>query len=311
MNDTLYVVTCIYNPLNFKSRYELYNKFKKYIENSGAVLITIEVAWDGRPFKVTVPYNKYHIQLRTEAFIWHKERALNLGIAHLRELHPEARKVAWIDADVEFSNPNWVLDTLYALDHYDAVQPFSQGVNLNPKNEYMWLAPSIFANYVQKIGYHQTPPKQLKYISGGHPGLAWCARLDTLEKLGGLLDTCAAGSGDTHMANALMGDYTLYTSTFYSPGYMNSLKEWADKCDKFVRRNIGYVPGICFHHWHGKSGDRGYEKRIDMLCYHQFDPTTDLVIDDNGLYRWAGNKVEMAQDIRLSLSSRNEDSIDE
>lgn len=311
MKDTLYVITPIFNPKQFQSRYRLYRQFERYIEFSGAKLITIEVAWDGRPFEVTNASNKYHLQLRTDTFCWHKERAINLGIALLQRLHPEATKIAWIDADVTFSNPHWVNDTLLTLDHYDVVQPFSQGINLNPNDEYMWLANSVFYNYVRNHGYHQTPPKQIKYLGGGHPGLAWAARLETIDRLGGLLDTCAAGSGDTHMANALMGDVALYTSKHYSDGYMQSLLDWADGCKKYVKRNIGYVRGICMHHWHGKSGDRGYEKRIDMLCYHKFDPNTDLVIDDNGLYKWAGNKVEMEQDIRLSLSSRNEDSIDE
>lgn len=311
MKETLYIITPIFNPKQFKSRYDLYRRFERYIEYSGAKLLTIEIAWDGRPFEVTTAHNKYNIQLRTDTFCWHKERAINLGIEYLKKIHPEVRKIGWIDADVEFSNPNWVQDALYALDHYDVVQPFSQGVNLNPQNEMMWKADSVFANYVKNFGFHQTPPKQVGYLGGGHPGLAWCARMDAIDKLGGVLDICAAGSGDTHMANSLMGDWSLYTSPHYSEGFSTALKTWGDKCNKYIRQNIGYVPGICFHHWHGKSSDRGYEKRIDMLCYHQFDPSTDLVVADNGLYKWAGNKVEMEQDIRLSLSSRNEDSIDE
>lgn len=309
--DTLYVLCVIFNPRRFESRYRLYKQFAKYIEYSGAVLVTCEIAWDGRPFEVTQPHNKYHLQLRTDYEFWHKERGLNLALAHLKQIHPEARKVAWIDADVQFSNVNWVQDTLFALDHYDVVQPYSQGINLNPKDEMMWKADSLFANYVKKLGYHQKPPKQVKYLSGGHPGLAWAATIKALDSLGGLLDICAAGSGDTHMANCLMGDYTLYTSPHYSPGLMKAFKDWAEKCDRHIKRNIGFVHGICFHHWHGKSAQRGYEKRIGILCFHQFDPATDLVITDNGLYKWAGNKPELEHDVRLSLSSRNEDSIDE
>lgn len=309
--ETLYVITPIFNPGRFKSRIELYKQFAKYMEYCGVVLITVEVAWEGRPFQVTFPHNKHHIQLRTEHFIWHKERAINIGVDYVKANYPKAKKVAWIDADITFSNPNWVQDALFALDHYDVIQLFSQGINLNPNNEMMWKADSVFFNYVKKHGFHQKPPKQTKYISGGHPGLAWAATIKALDNVGGLLDICSAGSADTHMANSLMGDWSLYTSEHYSEGYKKALQEWGDKCNKYIRKNIGYINGIALHHWHGKSADRGYEKRLDILAFHQYDPATDIVIDNNGLYKWAGNKVELEQDIRLSLSGRNEDSVDE
>lgn len=311
MKDTLYVITPIFNPMQFKSRIELYKRFERYIEYSGAKLITVEIAWDGRPFEITSPHNKYNLQLRTEALLWHKERGINLGLAHLKKIHPEAKKFAWIDADVIFANPYWVKDTLDALDHYDVVQPFSQAINLSPKFERMWHVNSMFSNFINNIGYHQHPPKQLKYIGGGHPGLAWAARIDTIEKLGGLLDICVHGSADTHMGNALMGDVTLYTSKHFPTGLLKRFEEWQIGCDKYIKRNIGYVNGLCMHYWHGKSSERGYEKRINMICFHQYDPDTDLIVTDNGLYAFSGNKVEMERDLRRSLSSRNEDSIDE
>lgn len=45
------------------------------------------------------------------------------------------------------------------------------------------------------------------------------------------------------------------------------------------------------------------------MSFHQFDPMTDLRPDDNGLFRWAGNKPQLEDDIRLSLGARNEDEI--
>lgn len=89
-----------------------------------------------------------------------------------------------------------------------------------------------------------------------------------------------------------------------------SIKGWAARCDVAIKGNVGHVRGLCLHHWHGRSETRGYEKRWDILSFHKFDPATDLVIDSsNGLYRFAGNKPKMEDDIRMSLSSRNEDEI--
>jgi len=319
-NETLYVVTGIFNPFRFKSRIDLYKKFEKYIEHSGAVLITVEVAWDGRMFECTKPYHKNHVQLRTESIMWHKECLLNIGIEHVRNTYPAARKVAWIDADVAFTNPKWVEDTLFELDHYAIIQLFSHSQSLNPKNVPQWQNPSIMYNYINKIGYSQKPPKSLSYIYGGHPGLAWAGRLDVLEALGGLLDFCIHGSADTHMAFALMGERKydahiekgeLKPDDFTSVGYKDMINDWKSRCDEVVKKNIGYIPGICLHYWHGKSQSRGYKKRYSLIQFHKFDPKVDLLRDDNGLYKWTGNKPDMVHDLRLSLLERNEDGTEE
>src|SRR5688572_1018355 len=121
-NSTLYVVTAISNPCRYNSRYQLYQKFAKMVQDSNAILITVETAFGNRPFVVTQPGNNYHIQLRTNHEIWHKENMINLGIARLPL---DWQYVAWIDADANFSNPDWVNETLNQLQHYHIVQMFS------------------------------------------------------------------------------------------------------------------------------------------------------------------------------------------
>ena len=81
----------------------------------------------------------------------------------------------------------------------------------------------------------------------GHPGLAWAARRETLDKLGGLLDFAVSGSADTHMANALLG----YRGAGDSPstldgrtsGFLQALDRWANLADEHVKGDLGYVPG--------------------------------------------------------------------
>jgi len=304
----LYVVTCIFNPRGFKSRYTLYRDFAPYIEYCGAKLLTVEVAFDGRPFEVTTPGNPWNLQLRTNHELWHKERALNLGIQHLLKLDPNAKYVAWIDADVTFTNPHWVEDTIKALHHYCVIQLFSQAQNLLPNYEMQWSCSSRFHTYCTKKGYHQRPPKHLKYISGGHPGLAWAARIETLDQLGGLFDKSITGSGDTYMANALSGDVIFNSKPGMSEGFRKALLIWQDACDRHVKKNVGFIWGACLHYWHGKSSKRGYDKRWDITSFHQYDPFEDIKVGVNGLYQFVGNKKELEYDLRLSFSERDEDS---
>lgn len=196
MQEQFYIITPIFNPRKFKSRIRLYHEFAQYVERCGAKLITVEVAFRDREFEVTVPHNKYHLQLRSPYELWHKERAINLGIEHLKKLHPEVRKVAWIDADVAFTNPNWIADTLNALEHYDVVQMFSQATSLGPNHEILWSHESAFKYWLKRKPATVFGDIPLQELSGGHPGLAWAARIDALEKLGGLMDSCIHGCYD-------------------------------------------------------------------------------------------------------------------
>lgn len=310
-DEKLFVVTVLFNPFDFNSHRKKYNDFEQYMKWCGVHLTTVEIAFGNRPFEHTHELNPDHIQLRTDDVLWHKERALNVGIQHVMKRYPNAKYIGWFDDDVRFANPNWVDDTIKALHHYCVIQPFGQACNLNPKFESQWVCEGRIKYFIQKRGFHQNPPRPLQYTAGGHPGLAWAARRETLEQLGGLIDMGVTGSGDTYMANALMGDVIFNSKPGMSEGFRKMLLVWQKRCDNYVRKNVGYVPGLIMHYWHGKSAIRGYDKRWDIACFHKFDPYEDIELAPSGLYRWTGNKKELEQDLRLSSYNRNEDSIDE
>jgi hypothetical protein len=307
--DQLFAVTVVFNPVGYKSRTRLYKEFAPYIEYSGIKLFTVEIAFQDRPFEVTTPHNPWNLQLRSTHMLWHKERALNLGFEALLKLVPDAKKVAFLDADTRHTDPNWAQSTLNALDYYHVVQTFSQCLYLGPDHEMLWSTTSRFQCWVDK-GYHQIPAKPLSKIATGHPGLSWAFRADTLKKLGGLFDLSVTGSGDTHMANALMGDVIFNSRPGMSPSFEKSMKDWQAKADEFVKGNVGAVKGSCMHYWHGKGDQRGYDKRWDITCFHKYNPYEDIKIGENGLYEFIGNKPNLEYDLRRSFTSRNEDTIE-
>jgi hypothetical protein len=308
----LYVITPIFNPLNFKSRIRLYKEFENYMAQSGVILITVEVSFKNRPFEVTTSDNPLNLQLHSDDLLWHKEKCINLGIQHLLKLYPKADKVCWIDADVRFANVNWVEDTLLALDHFDFIQLFSQSVNLTPQNENQSdITGGVFYNFVHKIKTKNNLGTFKYHIPMGHPGLAWGATIEAIDKVGGLIDFCIHGSGDSHMANALMGDVRSYYQTRQpSDQFLKALDIWQEKCDRLIQKNIGYIPGICFHYWHGKMHQRQYKERWEIICDHGFDPNVDIYTKANGLYQFAGNKKQFEHDLRSAIRDRNEDSVD-
>lgn len=311
IEEELIVVTVVFNPRAYRSRISRYHEFEPYMKYSGVKLITVEVAYKGRPFEVTSPDDPHHLQLNSDYEMWHKERALQLGIQHALKLYPKAKKIAWIDADIKFSNHHWVHDTLMALDHYDFIQLFSQAISLSPTNEQMSCDGSVFYNFTHKVFRTDKVGTFKPDIPLGHPGLAWAATTDALNKVGGLLDICVHGSGDSHMANALMGDVRSYYQTREcSAALYKYFDAWQARCDIHIKKNVGYVPGIAFHYWHGKISGRQYKSRWDIACDHSFDPYNDIYPQANGLYQWAGNKKQMEYDFREAMIARNEDSID-
>ena len=307
MNRTLYAITPIFNPFNFQSRYRLYQNFARHMADSGVQLVTIEAAFGDQPFRVTSPDNPWHLQLRTDQILWHKERLINLAAQHLAVIAPDYRYLGWFDADITFANPDWRDEALHQLSHLGVIQPFGTAINLDANEDPMWNCPSSFRSFIEGRGFHQEPPLPVSYTYKGHPGLAWCATRRAFEGLGGLCDTGVAGSADTHMSNALKGDWNVFLGAPATPGMQAGFDAWQRRADATVRGQIGFSRGTVLHHWHGASEARGYEKRAGILCFHQFDPAADLTLDTQGLYRWTGNKPRLEDDIRLSLGSRNED----
>ena len=306
-SDKVYVVVPYFNPLQFESRKRLFLQFKKEMEAAGVQLLVVEAALDDIPFQVTDPCDDWAVQIRTNSFLWHKERLINIGITKLFHNSPDAWYIGWFDGDISFTDPDWPYLAMHALRNFEVIQPFAQAIFLDRHEEELWNCKSTFCYFLDARGYHQVPPLQWQYLMAGHPGLAWMATARALKALGGVYDKCAAGSGDTVMANALKGAWDVFLPVHPTGNWARSMQDWAGRCESHIQGKIGFARGALLHHWHGPAEKRGYEKRWSILSFHDFDPDKDLVLEPNGLYRWAGNKPGLEQDVRRSLSERNED----
>ena len=298
-NEKLYVVTCISNPENYKSRYRLYNDFKKYmLKHDNVILITVELAIGDQEFAVTSNDDSNNIQLRCDQVLWHKENLLNIGIAKC----PVGSKVAWIDADISFANPNWVDETLVALNTNDVVQMFGESMDLDPKHHNMGSRLGFVAGY-KKNKYTQVGKYDNPYF--GATGYAWAANKDYLKSTGGLLDWCIIGSSDWHMAYAWIGLGVESVGKWATDSYKKELRYYQDVCSG-VR--LGYVNGLLLHYFHGKKSLRGYDWRWDVLKNNYFDPIEDLYKNEDSLIMVKDSKPELLEGIKAYFKSRKEDS---
>lgn len=310
----LHVVTAITNPVRYKSRPALYREFVKHIAaNPHATLWTAEAAFGERPFEVTEEGNPNHLQLRTRVEIWHKENLLNLLIEKiLRET--DAQYIAWVDADVHFARNDWAEETIEQLQHYDVVQMFSECRDLDSQYN---PVPDSFMNSMTYCWLHGKAPVKSQLSpytrSAGHCGYAWAIRRDALEKIGGkLIDFAIVGSADYQMACALMGKASETLVAGAHSRYNERILEWEEKARE-LHRNVGYVPGLLLHNWHGRKSSRGYVWRNKILVEHQFNPDKDIGYDEQGLIKLnmdgSDRKILLRDALRHYFRSRNEDEL--
>jgi hypothetical protein len=87
-----------------------------------------------------------------------------------------------------------------------------------------------------------------------------------------------------------------------------------ERCEKSIRRDVGYMPGTVLHTWHGKKADRKYYDRWQILIKNDYRPYHDLKKNSYGLYQFHDDHsdrfVKLRDQIRGYFRVRNEDSID-
>ena len=199
--------------------------FQNMVEKSGAILYTVEIAYGDRHHEVTQPNHPRHLQLNSTDEILHKENAINLGTAILPKV---AKKIAWLDADIQFTWPDWAQETLHLLEHYKVLQMFSHAIDFGPEYEPLDINESFVKHELNPEGppphdpehkhhpdhhhhrhhhHHHPNPYDDSIYGGGrgerklfHPGLAWAWRKQAHNDVGGLMDWVMGGSAMHYVA---------------------------------------------------------------------------------------------------------------
>jgi hypothetical protein len=306
LRPKLHVLTMISNVMMYDSRYDLYEKFKQHMAALGVNLITIELAYGDRAFEVTEKNNPNHVQLRTWHEIWHKENALNVGLAYLSQVHPDWEFVGWFDADIEFiDGPIAIERALHALQRYMIIQPWSTAFDKGPEDNngggnIIGTHRSFMYSYKKNLKFDKT-------YAGWHPGFAWMARREAIENLR-LIDIGILGAGDRHFACSSVGRMEDSIVDGLHPEYAAELMHWQERAMPQIQMNVGYVNQTIGHGWHGNKHCRGYATRWEILKKRQYRPRKHLYTDVQGLYGLQPSEWQLRDDISRYFESRNEDS---
>ena len=302
----LHVFTARSNPLGWAAPHRNWLRFARHMQASGVTLTVIECAYGEEQFRCQDDGAR-HIGVRAKTRGWNKENLLNLGVQRT----PEAQYIAWIDADVIFRRDDWAEATVKALQHYEIVQPWSDAYDLGPNGEHIAHHRSFCRQFFFReplvatgSGYWHGDGGAYTYP---HSGYAWAITRDALDRVGGLFELGGMGSGDHHMALALIGHADASMPAGTTDAYRAEVKRWEARATRHINGNIGFVPGTLEHLFHGRKGDRGYQSRWEMFVKHAFDPHEDLKRNTHGVLEFATNKPELRHDFDLYLHSRNED----
>jgi hypothetical protein len=235
--------------------------------------------------------------------VWQKERLINRAIASLPS---SVRKIAWLDCDVLFANPDWAVQTAALLDDYPIVQTFKTAIRL-PRGETSYVGRGEVWNGFGWVS--EVVPDSFRgiYTLHGHTGFGWAARRELLDRHG-LYDACISGSGDHVMAHAMRGDCAM-DCEFYamSPRLREHFSQWARPFHETVAGRIGSTPGTLLHLWHGDTKDRQYKERHEELVRLDFDPKADIRVGPDGGWEWAVDKPELNRWMGKYFENRRED----
>ena len=303
IEEKLHVIIVLSNPCNYAIRYILTKEFiRKMKDEPDIILYIVELAYGTQDYHITDVDNERHLRLRShDTPLWHKENMINIGI---RKLLPSNWKaVAWVDADIEFENSSWAMDTLKILNGYkDIVQLFSHNVFMDASGETDMILTGMGFQYVKKM----KRSNKIKNINSyWHPGFAWACTRKLYEKMNGLYEYAITGDGDMLIASCFLSNYLSALPYDVSDDYKNSLKEFENRVSG---SRLGYVPGVIRHYYHGSINSRKYDIREQILTTYNYSPTYHLTKNKNGLLIPSKNcPKELLDSIMNHFQSKRED----
>ncbi|MBA4030793.1 MAG: hypothetical protein C0478_07855 [Planctomyces sp.] len=283
----LHAVTCLFNPCRYRRIWRNYDLFR---ERLNAPLTTVELSYDGT---FHVPDAIQLLGDPAKHTLWQKERLLNLAIQAVPD---EYDSIAWIDADVLFTDVHWRERTEEALSRSPVVQLFDQVALLDAQGEVHEIRPGVVAKF------SQTRDPSVRFA---HPGFAWAARREALPA--GLFDQDVVGGGDTTMLHGWLRTTVPFLDELRSTGWRRAISRWEELSFPAVQGRLGHLCGTIRHLWHGDRKNRHYVDRMRWLTEHDYDPASDLRIDEQGLWTWNSHKPAMHSAIRRYFHLRQDD----
>lgn len=267
------MIQCICSYFNFFDNETTKKNYFKFRDKINTKVLTIECSLD----KFVID-DSIKIKAEPHNMLWQKERCFNIL---LDQISDKVDKIIWLDTDIIFQDNNWIKEAEKLLDNYCFIQPFSQVFENNKgyRSENKLLNCYSYAKCLRdKID------KDLQIPSNKASGLSWGIRREFLNN--GFFDKHILGNNDSIQLCAFKGDYFNKNITLYgTTGLRKEFVKYVEKLPSFDINSFSYCKVKIEHLYHGKTSNRGYVEREMLLKDLNYDPSIDISIDKNGLYK--------------------------
>ena len=310
----IWAISAHFNPRRYRSRLRNFQAFRRAL---AVPLAAVELSTDG-DFELCGDDADILVQVTCPDVMWQKERLLNLAIDRLPA---GCEIVCWLDGDILFLDRDWPDQLAAALGGASLVQLYRDCDYLEPgggpppspprrgavteRSFGAALAAGRAAAEMLRAGWDAASPKPYRQLTG--IGKAWAMRREDLARHG-LYDACILGGGDRPIVCAAAGSFEsaiefMGMDARRARHYLG----WAQPFFATVRGRIGHLDGRIQHLWHGAIEDRMYYRRHAALARVGFDPFADIVVGEQGCWRWATPREELHSLCAAFFGDRHED----
>jgi hypothetical protein len=252
----------LFNPAQTKRILMNYFYVRNLLEKQGLPVYTLELVYEGRAPEVK---DAFHVS--SNSFLFHKE---NLYRILESKIHCTYTKLAFLDADVYFSDKTWYEKASKLLNSFDVLQPFERA---------HWLDLSYKKTMLTRKTVLLNEKKLWDFLY--HPGFAWCMTRKWYKQVG-FFDYAVSGSGDTLSTAAWLGK--LFPEKFQS--LPTPLRAAYAEFQRKPKPKITYLKDVDIYHlYHGSRQNRQYSERHKMLDI-KADICEMLFKNKEGVWEW-------------------------
>jgi hypothetical protein len=274
----------IFNPTQSKRIIMNYLYVENLFKIQNLPVFSLELVYNDREPELP---NAFHVH--GSSFMFHKENLYEILESKIPEHYT---KLAFLDADVYFSDINWYSKTSELLNTFDIVQPFEQA-------HWLDLTYKKTIRMRRSIVCNEKPGWDFAY----HPGFAWCMRREFYKKVG-FFKFAIIGGGDLLSAS-------IWFNKKFPLGYQGISSILQKKYQEFekVSPNLTFLQGsILYHLFHGAIENRQYGQRHLMLNVEgEFEEYVE--VNEEGVFEWK-DKEKWNPLILTYFKNRNDDGYD-
>jgi glycosyltransferase involved in cell wall biosynthesis/D-alanine-D-alanine ligase-like ATP-grasp enzyme len=252
------IVACYFNAKRSPYRIKAFHYFYQSIQHLHHSIVECTIG-NSTP---QLPKTSSIHQVRATSLLWHKETLLNRAIAELDE---RFKYIFWLDADVLFTNPNWLVEGVERLQTATILQPFEYCLHLErdrfiPAPTPLAQNPQAWRSFCATLKTASNYQINANHYDCGNVGFAWGARRSILAAVP-LFERALVGGADRIVAHAAAGQipHPLVEKAFGDN--LIEVERWSSEFYAQTEGKIGYVTGDLYHLWHGNLSDRQYITR--------------------------------------------------